>query len=764
MDNTILDMNTEIGDGHHGAAVTFGKIIAERSADDYFNSEIILIWGCNPLYTQIPNAHFLTEARYNGSRIVTITPDYNASAIHADQWVPVKPGSDAALAMSLAQVIVAEKLYNHDFLCEQTDMPLLVRDDTRRFLREKDLKQGGSEERFYVFDQTTNTPKEPPMTSLKLAGLAPSLEGTFEVQTLQGKVKVRPVFELLKEKLLKDYSPEQASQVTGTNPDLIRSLARDIAKAKTVANVTSSNWGKFYHGSLMERSQILVLALCGHMGKKGSGFSAFPFLCNDGFDAFVAAPPPGAGTQFSDAIRARMVELKQRGFTDEMVVYELSRASLKNGPWTSGTMFWQIHGGIKELAEGAGNWDPYLKRSPRDYLKESLDNGWQVVSPPPGHPPRVIFEVGSNVVRRLRGYQQLFKHLYPNLNAFVTLDSRMSSTALYSDYVLPVTAWYERDEHKWNTPLMPFIHAGSKVSDYYEAKSDWEISALLAKKIQERAKERGIHKVKDRHGQERSIDRIYDDFSMGGKYGPTDDNKVAADLIQMSSNLKGVEWGELKRKGYARYTSVGRSSASIGNACDIKPDETISPFTWHTEQKMVYPTLTRRIQFYIDHDVYLELGEELPTHKEPPSAGGNYPLVLTGGHTRWSIHAAWRDDALMLREQRGEPVMYMSVADAKARGISDADIVQVKNDVGSFEIQVKVSASARPGQVIIYHAWENFQFRGRKGFQDVMPSPMNPIELAGGQFHLRPMLICLQPAFNDRDTRVEVVKSATQSA
>ena len=171
---------------------------------------------------------------------------------------------------------------------------------------------------------------------------------------------------------------------------------------------------------------------------------------------------------------------------------------------------------------------------------------------------------------------------------------------------------------------------------------------------------------------------------MGGKFGPTDDNKVASELIKISSNLKGVEWEELKKKGYARYTGVGSSANSIGNACDIKPGETISPFTWHTEQKMVYPTLTRRIQFYIDHELYLELGEELPTHKNPPSVGGNYPLVLTGGHTRWSIHAAWRDDSLMLREQRGEPVMYMSVADAKTRGISDADIVQVKNDVGRF--------------------------------------------------------------------------------
>nr|NIP89674.1 molybdopterin-dependent oxidoreductase [Gammaproteobacteria bacterium] len=59
LDSVSLDPNTEIGDGHRGLAETFGKIGFERSADDYFFSDLILIWGGNPVYTQIPNAHFL---------------------------------------------------------------------------------------------------------------------------------------------------------------------------------------------------------------------------------------------------------------------------------------------------------------------------------------------------------------------------------------------------------------------------------------------------------------------------------------------------------------------------------------------------------------------------------------------------------------------------------------------------------------------------------------------------------------------------------
>jgi nitrate reductase alpha subunit len=162
------------------------------------------------------------------------------------------------------------------------------------------------------------------------------------------------------------------------------------------------------------------------------------------------------------------------------------------------------------------------------------------------------------------------------------------------------------------------------------------------------------------------------------------------------------------------------------------------------------------MQFYLDQELYLEMGEELPTHKDPPTAGGDYPLMLTGGHTRWSIHAAWRDDQLMLQQQRGEPVMYMSVQDAHAREVRDGGRVRVYNDLDSFIVMVKVAPAVRPGQLILYHAWENYQFAKGKGFQNLIPCPLNPVELSGGQFHLRPMLICLQPSHTDRDTHVEV--------
>ena len=109
LDTPILENTTEIGDHMPGVTTTTGKLVFNSSMDDLHYSDLILIWGGNPNYTHIPNAHFIYEARYNGAHVVTITPDYNPSAIHADEWVPVNLGSDAALALSMAQVIVEEE-------------------------------------------------------------------------------------------------------------------------------------------------------------------------------------------------------------------------------------------------------------------------------------------------------------------------------------------------------------------------------------------------------------------------------------------------------------------------------------------------------------------------------------------------------------------------------------------------------------------------------------------------------------------------------
>jgi anaerobic selenocysteine-containing dehydrogenase len=94
--------------------------------------------------------------------------------------------------------------------------------------------------------------------------------------------------------------------------------------------------------------------------------------------------------------------------------------------------------------------------------------------------------------------------------------------------------------------------------------------------------------------------------------------------------------------------------------------------------------------------------------------------------------------------------------DARKRKIEDGDRVRVFNDIGSFNLQAKVTPAMQPGSVMVYHAWEPYQFEGWRSHAAALPAPMNPIQMAGGYFHLQSVLATGAPGSPDRGTRVEI--------
>jgi len=71
---TTLDTFSGIGDMPIGMIQTYGMFMNDGTADDYFKSDYIVLWSANPVYTRIPDMHFLTEARYRGAELVVIGP------------------------------------------------------------------------------------------------------------------------------------------------------------------------------------------------------------------------------------------------------------------------------------------------------------------------------------------------------------------------------------------------------------------------------------------------------------------------------------------------------------------------------------------------------------------------------------------------------------------------------------------------------------------------------------------------------------------
>ncbi|MBI2918547.1 MAG: molybdopterin-dependent oxidoreductase [Chloroflexi bacterium] len=750
----FANITVDDGDEAPGAALTWGKVAIASSLDNWFYADLLLVWGCNPGFTQIANFHFMSEARYHGTKVIAITPDYNASAPFADLWVPIRTGTDAALALAMAQVIISRKLYQADFVREQTDLPLLVRIDSHKFLTQKDMLRGGRDNIFYVFDEASGRVVTAPWKTLALDGIVPALEGEYEVDTLQGKVKVRPVFDLLKEHL-KDYTPEAAGQVTGVSPRLIEQLAVEFASARAISDVTSAGWGKHYHGDLVQRAQILLWALCGQFGRKGAGYNPYPMLMTD--TGVASLQRRGAEALLSaESGDPRFAQWRQDGYTDEMIQHEYMTQAMAQGNQFNMALLFYFHGGMADINEKHSRWDPYLKRPVSDYVNEALARGWQYAIPGPEKPPSIVIEGGGSFVRRCRATNTLIENLLPKLKLLITLDPRLGATAMYSDFVLPVAGYYEKHCIAVGVQNVPYVHLQNKVVEPLgEAKSEWEIACLLAAKLQERALARGILSFKDRNGRERRLDNLYDQMTTHGLYTDDDEEAVTRDYFLNAANLEKMEWEDFKEKGFAAFTAVGRFMPD--SACDITPGEPLVPLTYHVHDRQIYPTYTRRMQFYIDHDWFLELGEAFPTHKEIPAMGGDYPLQLTSGHARWSIHSLWTDAPLTLRLQRGEPVIFMSAEDARSRGIRDGDYVEAFNDVASCRLLAHVTPAVRPGQAVIYHGWENFQFAGKRHCKSLAPSPINPIELAGGYYHIRPRSgYHAQPGASDRGTRVDV--------
>jgi anaerobic selenocysteine-containing dehydrogenase len=161
---TMLDGFAGTGDLAMGAVQTWGTSFVDGTSDDWFRADTLIFWHCNPAATRIPDAHFATEARYRGATVVTVSPDFSPSAVHASLWINPRPATDAALALCMIRALLERNAVDEAYVREQTDLPFLIRDDTGRFLRQSDMSRNGRDDIFYVMDLRSRRIVEAPGT------------------------------------------------------------------------------------------------------------------------------------------------------------------------------------------------------------------------------------------------------------------------------------------------------------------------------------------------------------------------------------------------------------------------------------------------------------------------------------------------------------------------------------------------------------------------------------------------------------------------
>lgn len=112
---------------------TWGEQTDVPESADWYNSSFIMMWGSNVPVTRTPDSPFLTQVRYKGTKVVTISPDYSDASKFADTWLAPKQGTDSALGMAMGHVVLKEFFidkktpYFDQYVRKYTDLPFLVK-------------------------------------------------------------------------------------------------------------------------------------------------------------------------------------------------------------------------------------------------------------------------------------------------------------------------------------------------------------------------------------------------------------------------------------------------------------------------------------------------------------------------------------------------------------------------------------------------------------------------------------------------------------
>ena len=227
-----------------------------------------------------------------------------------------------------------------------------MRTDTSHFLRGPDVVDGGRDDQFYWVDENPDGDAEAPRDTLALASTRRSTASTA-AKLKDGKtVKVAPVLHAAAATARGLHAGEGRRDLR-SHPDIIRH-SRARSQTRTTHDLMGWNSGKYYHGDLMERSMMLVLALTGNWGKKGTGTRSWAVGMFDGQFFAPNKPVPG---QEMPAWRTRMArEAMMRAaaqadptMTDEIANDVWRPAGAAMGGMVPPAFFWYYHCGYQEI-------------------------------------------------------------------------------------------------------------------------------------------------------------------------------------------------------------------------------------------------------------------------------------------------------------------------------------------------------------------------------------------------------------------------------
>lgn len=403
--------------------------------------ELIIIWGSNPALGAARGQMLsFLRAKEKGAKFIVIDPIFTDTvALLADEWVPIRPGTDLALALAIMKILIENGFFNEAFLLERSNAAFLVREDNGRIAKEevegKDFRtyedsliMEGTFKRklkektkYLVWDSLSKSIK-PYDTS----GIKPALHGVFR----ENGLTLRPVWEVLKEHV-KPWTPNRAEEETGVTAQTIEKIALQFGKAHPA---------KIYF-------------ICGGLQRTSWGENATYAL---GMLNVLKGAIQGAVKQWDPRIPVTDI-------------------------------------GLCETALKMGTPNPVKKRVPISQLAEAILN-------PKAYNTQIkaLYVLNGNPVGQHPDSNKTIKALTSQeLEFIVVSDIFMSETAKYADILLPASTILERDmifESCDETtlslaylyhlrPKQHILYAERAMEPLGESKDDFDIICMLAQRL-----------------------------------------------------------------------------------------------------------------------------------------------------------------------------------------------------------------------------------------------------------------------------------------
>lgn len=562
------------------------------------NAQLITLWGMNWIATKMPDGHWLTEARLHGAKVVTIAPEYQSSSCKADRAITIRAGTDGALALGLAHVIVRDRTYDEAFVKTQTDLPLLVRSDTKKLLLASDLVPGYESAELrtvqLVEPGTTIPPAAEQQRQLVPADLReswgdqvvwdlvsgqprivthddtgtnfpddvdPALEGTFEVILADGSsVEVRPVFDAVKQHLDDSCTPEQISEVTWVPVDAIEELAADIA-AHPAGTLFVEGMGPnhFFNNDNKDRTIILVAALTNNVGHYGGTVGSYAGNYRLGIFS-------GIGQWINEDPFAIEVDPEATATTKKR--------------WKGESAHYYNYG------------DRPLK------LGSKMFTG---VSHMPTPTKAMYFANSNSLLGNAKGAHDVIVNTLPKVEMIVHNDWFWTASCEYADVVFGVDAWVERQlPDVYGSVSNPFLQAwpATPMDRVFDTRDDMEVNALIARALSNKT------------GDARFADHWR--FVLDGD--PTPYIQRVFDGGNPTRGYRFEDLHESCKRGTPFYMMMRTTPKIVGW------EQTNESVPWYTK--------SGRLEFYRDEDEFIEYGENLPLHREPVDGTIHEPGVL----------------------------------------------------------------------------------------------------------------------------------------